>query len=88
MGSLAACSRNLNLSSGILLASIMLIALLFFFGLNEAAFDFDSRGPAEQSVAGMLHLCTAINFGVALLIVIAVMLLPKRTHRTYGASAS
>jgi len=60
----------------------MLLALLFFFGLNEVAFDFDLRGPVQQAVGSLLHLCSAINFAVALLIVIAVVLLPKRNYRS------
>lgn len=85
VGSVAACVKNLGLSAGMLLATVMLLALLFSFGISEAAFGFDSRGQALQMVAAILHLCSAAYFAVALLIVFAVALLPKRTHKTRSA---
>jgi len=78
LGFIAACARHLSLFLGTLLATAMLIALLFSFGLSEAAFGFDSRGPALQFAALILHGCSAADFAVALLIIIAVVLLPKR----------
>jgi hypothetical protein len=88
VGSIAACVRNLSLSSGMLLGTVMLLALLLSFGLSEAAFGFDSKGPTLQAVAALLHLCSAAYFAVALLMVIAVVLLPKSTHRTRSAAAN
>jgi hypothetical protein len=82
VGSIAARARILSLSARILLTSVILLALLFSFGLSEAAFGSDSRGSALKVVATLLHLCSAAYFAVALLIVIAVILLPKRIHRT------
>lgn len=88
VGSIAACARNLSFSSGMLLCAVMLLALLLSFGLSEAAFGYDSGGPTLQAVAALLHLCSAAYFAVALLIVIAVVLLPKRTHRTQSSGAN
>lgn len=87
VASIAARARTLRPAAGMLLASVMVLALLFSFGLSEAAFSFDSRGPALHMVAAFLHLCSAADFSVALLIVVAVILLPKRTKRTRGPSA-
>jgi hypothetical protein len=87
LGSIAARGRNLSLSTGTLLAVVMLFALLFSFGLSEAAFGFDSRGSSLQVVAAFLHLCSVADFAVAVLILVAVVLLPKILHRTGGAFA-
>ncbi|HLX72026.1 MAG TPA: hypothetical protein VKV04_20615 [Verrucomicrobiae bacterium] len=84
----AACARKLSLSLGILLATVMVVALLFSFGLTDAAFAFDSRGPALQTPALFLHFCSGADFVVALLIVVAVVLLPKRTSGTPTSSLS
>ena len=73
---------NLGWICGIFLGTVMLLALLFSFVLTDAAFDFHTGGPALQIVAILLHLCAAADFIVALLVVIAVGLLPKRTIAT------
>lgn len=75
---IAGCVRRLDGSSGFLLCAVMLIALLFSFVIGNAAFDFHSRGPGLQLPALLLHLCSAADFIVPLLIVIATILLPKR----------
>jgi hypothetical protein len=88
LGFIAASVKNLSLSAGTLLAIVMLVAVLFSFGLSEAAFGFHSRGPALQVVAVLLHLCSAADFAVALLVLLSVVLLPKSIHRTRGAFAN
>lgn len=75
---IAACARKLDGSSGFLLCAVMLIALLFSFVISNAAFDFYARGPALRLAAILLHLCSAADFIVPLLIVVATILLPKR----------
>lgn len=71
---------RVSLGSGLLLGAVMLMALLFSFVLSEAAFGYDGRGPALQIAATILHLSSAADFTVALLLVIALILLPKRTE--------
>lgn len=74
----AACVRKLDSPSAFLLCAVMMIALLFSFALSDAAFAIQSRGPALQLAAVLLHLCSAVNFIVPLLIIVATVRLPKR----------
>lgn len=85
---IAACVRRLDGFSGFLLCAVMLVALLFSFVLSNAAFDLQARGPALQLPAILLHLCSAADFAIALSILIATILLPKRRANdppTHGA---
>ena len=84
--------RRLGGSSGFLLCVIMLIALLFSFAISNIAFDLHTHGRVLRLAAILLHLCSAADFAAALLIVLAVILFPKRRvnglPRVQGATAN
>jgi hypothetical protein len=75
---LASRVSSLDRLLGILLGEVMLFTLLFCFVLSDAAFRFHVHDPLLQFVAVLLHLCSAADFVVALLIVTVAGLLPKQ----------
>ena len=55
------------------------LALLLAFALTEAAFAFQTQGPAMQTVPILLFLCSAADLLTAALVTTAVFLFPKKT---------
>lgn len=74
----AARVRTLGGSSRFLLVTVVLTALLFSFAISDAALDIELYRPALEHPVFLLRLCSDADLIIPTLIIIAVVLLPKR----------
>jgi len=61
------------------LGSLSVLILLFAFALSDAAIALRSHGPTMQSARTLLFYCVVADLLAVLLIIMATVLLPRRT---------
>jgi hypothetical protein len=79
LGFIAIRTKGRSSLSTTFLVLLAFLVLLLAFALTDAAFAYHSEGPAMQTAAILLFLCSAADLLAAVLVITTAFLLPKRT---------